>query len=141
MDVANRMRGFNRLVGVQVESIEEGEAMLYLDLKPEHLNSGHIVHGGAIATLLDSACGAAAFSVLPQDKFAPTTNMSIAYMNAVGEGRIIAKSRILKRGRKLLHCEAEVFQNDLLLAKAQTSFTVIDRRKPLNVDSTENFES
>lgn len=140
MTIVNRMKGFNRLVGVQIESIQEGQAVLYLDLKPEHLNSAHIVHGGAIATLLDSACGAAAFSVLSQQQFAPTTNMSIAYMNAVGEGRITAKSRILKRGSKLLHCEAEVYQNELLLAKAQTSFTVLERRKPLNIDATENFE-
>ncbi len=140
MSTVNRMKGFNRLVGVEIESIEEGAAVLYLDLTPEHLNSAHIVHGGALATILDSACGAAAFSVLPQEKFAPTTSMSIAYMNAVGEGRITAKSRVLKRGSKLLHCEAEVFQNDLLLAKAQTSFTVLERRKPLNTETTEKFE-
>ncbi|MFK7732874.1 MAG: PaaI family thioesterase [Pseudomonadales bacterium] len=140
MTIVSKMKGFNRHIGVQIESIEEGEAVLYIDLAPEHLNSGHIVHGGALATLLDSACGAAAFSVLPQGKFAPTTNMSVAYMNAVGEGRITAKSRILKRGSKMLHCEAEVFQDDLLLAKAQTSFTIIDRRKPLNVETTEGFE-
>lgn len=134
------MKGFNKLVGVQIESMEQGRAVLYLDLTPDHLNSAHIVHGGALATLLDSACGAAAFSILPAEQFAPTTNMSIAYLNAVGEGRITARGAVLKHGSKVLHCEAEVFQNELLLAKAQTSFTVLERRKPLNVELTQDFE-
>ncbi len=138
--IKGRMKGFNKLVGVQIESMGEGRAVLYLDLLPEHLNSAHIAHGGVLATLLDSACGAAVFSLLPEQKFAPTTNMSIAFLNSAGEGRITAKSRVLKHGNKLLHCEAEVFHEDLLLAKAQTSFTVVERREPLNIESTQNAE-
>ena len=140
MSALSKMRGFNRLVGVEVERVANGESVLFLDVSEEHLNSAKIVHGGVLATILDSACGAAVFSVLPEDKFAPTTTMSIAYMNAVGGGRLRAHGRVLKKGGKLLHCEADVFCDQLLLAKAQTSFTVLERRVPLNVEPSPVFE-
>lgn len=124
--------GFTRSVGVEGVKSEAGIAELLLDIKPEHLNSGGIVHGGVLATLLDCAGGAAVFSVLPATQFAPTTNMSINYMSSVSEGRLIARSNVLKQGRRMVYCESKVYCDDKLLASAQLSFMVMNRIEPLN---------
>ncbi len=121
------------MVGVESIQADDGVAELALVIRPEHLNSGGIVHGGVLATLLDCVGGAAVFSVLPATQFAPTTNMSISYISSVGAGRLTARSKILKLGRRMVYCESKVYSEETLLATAQLSFMVMSRDKPLNV--------
>lgn len=45
--------GFHRLLGYRQVSWEEGRAVIALDLKPEHLNLGGVIHGGVLTSLLD----------------------------------------------------------------------------------------
>ncbi|MFK8020079.1 MAG: PaaI family thioesterase [Pseudomonadales bacterium] len=130
-----RMTGFNKSLGIEPIRAEEGESELGLLLRPEHLNSAQIVHGGVLASLLDCAAGAAIFSVLPSTEFAPTTTMSISYLSAVGEGTLIAKAKVQKKGRRMVYCESAVYSESLLLATAQLSFMVMKRDESFNADS------
>lgn len=123
--------GFNKLIGYRVEHLKEGDSELHVEIEAKHLNSAGIVHGGVLATLLDAACGASAYSLVPKEKFSPTTSMSITYMNSVGAGTIITKGRALKQGEKMVSCEAEAYCGELLLAKALVNMLVIERRQPL----------
>ena len=45
--------GFHNLLGYRQVSWEEDKAVIALDLKPEHLNMGGVIHGGVLSSLLD----------------------------------------------------------------------------------------
>ena len=61
---AERSSAFTALVGIEFAAIERGLCTLRLPIDDKHFNSTGRVHGGVVFTLLDSAMGASAFSVL-----------------------------------------------------------------------------
>ncbi|HEC47930.1 MAG TPA: PaaI family thioesterase, partial [Pseudomonas xinjiangensis] len=62
--IKNRLSPFTQLLGLQFHTLEAGVCVLRLAIRADHFNSTDRVHGGVIFSLLDSAMGAAAFSVL-----------------------------------------------------------------------------
>ncbi len=70
---------------------------------------GSVVHGGAIATLIDSAGAAAAWSdaEVPANIRGTTVNLAIAYLAAAEDEDIQAVARVLSRGRSLVYLDIE----------------------------------
>ena len=113
--------GFGALVGLEVESAEEGRAVVVVDADARHLNAYGAVHGGAIATLVDVAMGGA---VAAAGAEAPVTiEMKVTYLEPGREGRLRAEAKVRKKGRRITIVEAEVTQGDDLVALALATFT------------------
>ena len=115
------MTGFGELVGLEVgDPVEEGKVMVTLDADERHLNRHGTVHGGAIATLVDVAMGAAVASA---GSDAPVTiEMKVTYLEPGQAGRLVAEACVRKHGRRVTIVEAEVTQNDDLVAHAIATF-------------------
>lgn len=108
---------------------EPGRVVVALDLKPAHLNSWQVAHGGVTMTLLDIALSFAARSSDPAAVSAPTVEMKVSFV-AAGRGRLTAEGRVLKAGRSLAFCEGEVRDGaGELVAKALGTFA-LRRAKP-----------
>ena len=118
---------FVNYVGIDVESLNDGEARLSLLLRDEHLNSGGIAHGGVLATLADTAAGAAAFGLLPFEKMAVTTDFQLSCLKSSRAGCLKAVGVVIHNGRRLMRAEVKITANDILIATAGVSFMVIDR--------------
>jgi uncharacterized protein (TIGR00369 family) len=109
-DLDPLLTGFNRVIGQKVIAWQPGEAELRLTLRPEHLNSGGVVHGGVLMTLLDSACGFA--SAIDETsgarRYPMTLSFSTHFMATAREGdlRIVARKR--GGGRNVFVCEASI---------------------------------
>ena len=71
---------------------------------------GDVVHGGAIAALLDTASMAAAWSddTVPESLAGATVSMSVDYVSAARGADLLATARAVRRGRSLCFCEVEV---------------------------------
>lgn len=118
---------FVNYVGIEVASIDGGEARISLLLREEHLNSGGIAHGGVLATLADTAGGAAAFSVLPFEKMAVTTDFQLSCLKSSRAGCLNAIGTIIHQGRRLIRAEVKITAGDRLIATAGVTFMVVDR--------------
>jgi uncharacterized protein (TIGR00369 family) len=118
---------FVNYVGIDVESLNDGEARISLLLRDEHLNSGGIAHGGVLATLADTAAGAAAFGLLPVEKMAVTTDFQLSCLKSSRAGCLKAVGLVIHHGRRLMRAEVKITANDTLIATAGVSFMVIDR--------------
>jgi uncharacterized protein (TIGR00369 family) len=118
---------FVNYVGIDVESIEGGEARISLLLRDEHLNSGGIAHGGVLATLADTAGGAAAFGLLPIEKMAVTTDFQLSCLKSSRAGSLNAIGTVIHNGRRLMRAEVKITAADTLIATAGVTFMVIDR--------------
>lgn len=118
-----------KLVGFDLNVIEAGTTEGWLTLKQEHQQQTGLVHGGVTATVADIVAGFAAYTVVPEDHHVVTGEIKISYF-AKGKGdRLHAIGKVIKQGRKLNFCEAEVWCLDgekrTLIAKATTTMATI----------------
>jgi uncharacterized protein (TIGR00369 family) len=121
------VKGFAGHLGVRDERAEDGHARLELDAGPDHLNPAGTVHGGVLATLVDTAMGLAARTTTDDEEVPATSQLTVAYLSAGREGRLVVTARVRKRGDSLLLCEADVEQDGRTLVHAVASFAILRR--------------
>lgn len=107
--------------GIEAIGIVEGRTRLRMAIAPHHGNHLGMVHGGAICTLLDVAMGTVARTHAGRSVI--TLDMQVAFL-APGRGVLIGEGRVLRAGRSLVFCEAEVREEESggLVAKSSGLF-------------------
>ncbi len=99
---------FAKLLGIELEAIDTGVAILALDVRDELKQNDGVVHGGAIAALVDTAAAFAVISLLPVDERATTVDLTLNYLRPLRSGRARATARVVKAGRRLIVVSAEM---------------------------------
>ena len=96
-------------LGIEVVSLEPDVARLRLPFRPELATMGDVVHGGAIAALLDNASMAAAWCSddVPDSLAGATVSLHVDYVAAARGVELVATARAVRRGRSLCFCEVE----------------------------------
>ena len=103
---------FDQLVGIEFVDIGEGWATLKLKMQDKLKQPQGILHGGATATLIDTAMAFAVISKLAEDEKAATVNLTVHYLRSVIKGEIVCTARIVKAGKRLLTVSAEVVNDE-----------------------------
>lgn len=112
-------------LGIEVYEISDGKTELEMLYQKMHQNPYGMVHGGAISSLADTACGLAVASIVKYEKKFVTAEMKINYLEPVTEGVLICYGRVLREGR-VIPVEAEVFNKNVLVAKALATYIILD---------------
>ena len=119
-------------IGMRVLERAEGRSVLTWDAQPEYgfpTASGQVIHGGMVTTILDSAMGGAAWSVLTEDEVFLTADLRVEFYRATRPGPLTAKGLVIQRTRRLVFCSAELFDADgQLLAGSRCTQTVLPAR-------------
>jgi acyl-CoA thioesterase len=114
---------YARLLGIQLEKVIPGEATLTLAIRPELSQNHGVVHGGAIASLIDTATAFAILTLLEPDERVTTVDLTISYLRPGFEGQMRATARVLRQGRRLITTTAEVTdESGTLLATALSTY-------------------
>jgi uncharacterized protein (TIGR00369 family) len=120
---------FPRMLGIEIDSVEEGRAVLSVEVRQELKQLQGVMHGGAIASLIDTAV---AFAIVgasePEARFT-TVEMKVNYLSAIREGRVTAEARLIRDGRRIVVAECDVFDNKGRLA-AKGLLTYIRLNEP-----------
>ncbi|MEZ0620569.1 PaaI family thioesterase [Pseudomonas sp. Env-60] len=116
---------FSELTGCRLQRLEEGVAEVALTLEPHLRNRAGKLHGGAIFSLVDITMGLACSSAHGFDQQSATIECKINYIRAVEDGDVLCTSRVIHTGRRTLVVEADVYQGERLVAKAQGTFAVL----------------
>ena len=116
---------FSELIGCRVQRLEEGVAEVALTLEPQLRNRAGKLHGGAIFSLVDITMGLACSSAHGFDRQSATIECKINYIRAVSDGDVLCTSRVIHAGRRTMVVEADVHQDDKLVAKTQGTFAVL----------------
>lgn len=101
---------FGLLVSVEPETIEPDRVRLRLPFRPEITTVGDVVHGGAIASLVDVAATAAVWSGadLATTQRGTTIGFTLNFL-AAGRGQdLLATATVIQRGRTICVCEVDV---------------------------------
>jgi uncharacterized protein (TIGR00369 family) len=112
---------FAKLLGIELEEIDIGIATLGFDVTPDLKQNHGVVHGGAIASLIDSATAFAIISLLPPDEHATTVDLTISYLRPLTSGRAHATAKVLRAGRRLIVVSAELSDDAGTLAATALS--------------------
>jgi uncharacterized protein (TIGR00369 family) len=117
---------FMHLVGADLTVITPGRVEAELALGQQHQQQRGFAHGGLVATMADLVAGFAAVTLVPDDHGMVTVELKISYLHpGVGE-KLKAIGWVLKPGRRLHFCEAEVWCDGLMIAKATATMAVIN---------------
>lgn len=97
-------------LGIQLTAMQPDVATLTLPFAEALVTIGTIVHGGAIASLIDTAAAVAAWSntEVPANGRGTTVNLTVAYLAPAVKEDLQAVARVLHRGRSLVFLDVEV---------------------------------
>jgi uncharacterized protein (TIGR00369 family) len=98
---------FTAHLGIRVDSAQDGEARVSMELAPHLLNNHGAGHGGVLMTLLDIAMANAALSKIDYAREVVTVDIHVGFM-AASSGRLVATGRAVGGGRSICFCEARV---------------------------------
>jgi uncharacterized protein (TIGR00369 family) len=107
--------------GIEEVGLVPGGTRLRMQVGPQHRNNLGIVHGGALCTMLDVAMGTAGRTHAGAPVM--TLDMQVAFLAPGRGGTLIAEGRVVRGGRSILFCEAEIRDEaGELLAKSSGVF-------------------
>ncbi|MBJ7451000.1 MAG: PaaI family thioesterase [Blastococcus sp.] len=116
--------GFAARLGARVEAADDGSARIAFEVTDEHLNPAGTLHGGVLATLVDTAMGTAVRSATDDDVPA-TSQLTVTYLRPGKPGPLTVTARVRTKGEHLTVCEAEVEQDGKAIGHAVATFALL----------------
>ncbi len=121
------------LMGIDVVSAEGGKAVLSMPVRADMYNGVGWLQGGMLVALADEAMALAVYSQLSEGEGIATISESTSFIRGVREGTISAEGRVIRKGRRVAFCEAEVYAEDngekALLSRTSAAFAVTKETK------------
>ena len=115
---------YTDLLRISFISAGNGKSRCELEAGPHFHNMRGLLHGGATFSLVDTAMGASLADTLKPGEMSVTLEIQITYLRRVLDGRIECEARVLKRGRRVIFLEADVYQGEEVIAKATGTYAV-----------------
>ena len=107
-------------LGAELVSVEPGRVELAIRHDARFTQQHGFLHAGAVAAVLDSACGYAAFSVMPPEAGVLTAAYSINLLAPAAGERFVMTGTVVRAGRTLVVCRGEA-----VVAGAAVPFAVM----------------
>ena len=119
---------YAKFLGLELGEIRPGEVSIHLEIRDELKQNQGVVHGGAIASLIDTASAFAVLTQIDVSERVTTTDLTIHYLRPATTGRMTASARIIRGGRRLFVLSVDVHDSThALVATAVTTYIKIDR--------------
>ncbi len=121
-DLFQRVR-YAKLLGIELDEATRGAVKMHMDAREDLRQVSDVLHGGSIASLVDTAAAFAVITMLEPDQRATTSDLTIHYLRPVSSGSVAAEARVLRSGRRLSVVTVNVFDNaQALVATAVTTY-------------------
>jgi uncharacterized protein (TIGR00369 family) len=118
-------------LGMEFIEGREGYAKLRLRFQKENTTAGDALHGGAIASLIDTTGAMAAWTtaeILSPRYFGSTVGVNVNYLSGVIGEDVFAEGQVLKRGKEIIYSDVRVTDPDgKLLAQGTVVYRIIER--------------
>ena len=120
-------------LGIEISRLSPGEIELTMPYAAAYTQQHGFVHAGIVATALDSACGYAAFSLMPANAGVLTVEFKSNLLAPARGQRFLFQAQVVKPGKTLTFCEARAFAQDgsaeprLVASMTATLIAIYDR--------------
>jgi uncharacterized protein (TIGR00369 family) len=123
------------LLSMQILDIGLGYAKLEILLQRKHLQPFGVAHGGVYASIIDAAAFWSVYFGVDNPRATLTTvDLKLNYLAPASEGKLLAKGRQIKVGRRLAYAEAEVADGRGRILAHGTSTLIILTGRSLPAD-------
>ena len=99
------------LIGASLKKVDAGAVEIALPWRDDLTQQKGFVHGGILGMIADTACGYAAFSLMPAGGSLVTVEYKMNILKP-GRGALVARGRVIRPGRTLTVAQAEVYAED-----------------------------
>jgi uncharacterized protein (TIGR00369 family) len=119
-------------IGASLTRVTPGEVEIVLPFRQDLTQQHGFLHAGIVSTIADSACGYAAYSLMPADAAVLTVEYKVNFLSPAQGDRMIARARVTKPGRTVTVCTCDVFamkngQERIVATMLGTIMTVRER--------------
>jgi uncharacterized protein (TIGR00369 family) len=118
-------------LGMELVDASDGYAKIRLRYQDENSTAAKALHGGAIASLIDTTGAMAAWTtaeIATPKYFGSTVGITVNYLSAVIGQDCFAEGRILKRGKEVIYNEVLVHDAaGKLCAQGTVIYRIIER--------------
>ena len=125
-------QGAMRTLGISIARLEPGEVELSMAYSPDFSQQNGFVHAGIITAGLDSACGIAAFTLMPAGSDILTVEFKTNLLAPARGERFAFRATVVKPGRTLTFCEARAYAEqegaETLVATMSGTLMALQRR-------------
>lgn len=126
---------FVRRLGMKIAAIETDRAVLTLPFDDDAVTVQDIIHGGAIASLIDTAAVVAAWSTVDFEGDQPrgaTVSMTVNYLSSARFQGIVAEAKVQRRGSRIVFLDVTVTGSDdaRLIATGLVTYSLAGARLP-----------
>jgi uncharacterized protein (TIGR00369 family) len=118
---------YYQLLGMTLEQLDPGFARVRMPFKKELTQVYGVAHGGAIASLADTAVAFALMTMVQPGERVTTVEFKINYLKPVPGGEMFGEARIVSKGRRLSTSDMAVKGEDgKLLAKGLATYMILE---------------
>jgi uncharacterized protein (TIGR00369 family) len=122
---------FSLQLGMELVEAGEGWVKVRLPFKKENTTAADALHGGAIASLIDTTGSMAAWTTSEIGNpryFGSTVGMTVNYLSGVLSQDCLAEGRVLKRGKEIIYSDVRVTDAaGKLCAQGSVIYRIVDR--------------
>ncbi|TKT80985.1 PaaI family thioesterase [Aquamicrobium sp. LC103] len=122
-----------RTVGAELTAVTPGIVEIEMPYSPELTQQHGFLHAGIISTALDSACGYAAYSVMPADAAVLTIEFKVNLLSPGKGERFLFRGTVTKPGRTIIVADGQAYGYDVdgnakLIATMTATIMVVSGR-------------
>jgi len=119
-------------LGARLARVVPGEVEIRVRFRPDLTQQHGFLHAGVVTSALDSACGYAAFSLMPAGAGVLSVEFKTNLVAPARGDELIARGRVVRAGRTITVCQADAFMRTgadetLIATMLATMMTVRDR--------------
>lgn len=97
-----------RHLGAKIDVIEPGHISIIMPYSDDLTQQHDYYHAGSLTSIVDSACGYAAFTLMPLNTEVLTIEFKVNFVSPAIGDRVIAHGRVVKPGSIITVCQGEV---------------------------------
>ena len=102
-------QGAMATLGAELGDVAAGRVVICLPIEPRVSQQNGFVHAGVVVAALDSACGYAALTLMPDDAEVLTVELKVNLLAPAGGDRLVAEGQVVRAGRTLTVCRGDAY--------------------------------
>lgn len=120
---------FAELIGLNFTRVRKGTSQCVLEVNDTLFNPHGVLHGGVIYSMADTGMGGALYPLLDKGELCATVEVKISYFKAVRSGTITCDTKVIHKGKRIAVMESEIKNDDVLVAKANGTYSIFEDKK------------
>jgi len=121
---------FMATIGAKLESVSAGAVSIRLLFRDDLTQQDGFLHAGVLASVADSACGYAAYSLMPATARVLSVEFKINMLSPAKGDAVVARANVIRAGNTIMVCRADVFSvtgaTEKLVSAMQATMFVAD---------------